>query len=526
MATVVGNLYAPHRARVDRAGTVTLDGAAWSLAWWIGAEDRWHVPADEITVRQALLGSTPVVETRVRVPSGDAVQRVYAAIDARGAQAVVVEVENETKVPFAVALAVRPLPGPGAGGVGEVAVDGAVVLVGGRRVLDAGKAPGRVAVCDGTDDVATIVLAGAAADTTQAYVRCAEGGAQAAIVFPLAHTAVMRVVLPLPPGGEVQADLLPDVAQVVSGWQAQTSRGARIVVPDRTLQAAVESSVRHLLLVANEVAAVAPLTRFGFGAEVAEGLLTDPLAAAAAAPTPGSALHAVAGRWRDRHDAVTAELAPAVVAHLVVELGNVRQPAELRFGAAGAEAAASLLATAGQRRAAKDARRAAGALARRAAEQRGPEVGATLRRLTEHLAAAAPTWTWPDGAPGNAEVLLLAAELLAREADGPERILELAPVVPDRWLGQGWEVHDLITAYGRLSYAVRWHGDRPALLWDVSAPSDAPPVRLLAPGLDPTWSSTAAKGEALLQPVALPEPAPSRGVSTPVALGRRPVDPT
>jgi hypothetical protein len=54
-------------------------------------------------------------------------------------------------------------------------------------------------------------------------------------------------------------------------------------------------------------------------------------------------------------------------------------------------------------------------------------------------------------------------------------------------------VHDAPTRHGPLSYAVRWHGARPALLWE------APPgVRLRAPGLDPTWSSETTRGDALL----------------------------
>jgi hypothetical protein len=40
---------------------------------------------------------------------------------------------------------------------------------------------------------------------------------------------------------------------------------------------------------------------------------------------------------------------------------------------------------------------------------------------------------------------------------------------------------------------VRWHGARPALLWDVP-----PGTRVRAPALDPTWSSTKASSEALL----------------------------
>ena len=43
----------------------------------------------------------------------------------------------------------------------------------------------------------------------------------------------------------------------------------------------------------------------------------------------------------------------------------------------------------------------------------------------------------------------------------------LSTVVPDAWLGQSWEAQDLPTAEGRLGFAVRWHGDRPALLWEL-----------------------------------------------------------
>jgi hypothetical protein len=70
-------------------------------------------------------------------------------------------------------------------------------------------------------------------------------------------------------------------------------------------------------------------------------------------------------------------------------------------------------------------------------------------------------------------------------------------VVPDEWLGQGIELHDAATDLGTFGFAVRWHGDRPALLWELDA---VRPARLVAPALDPTWSSTDAKGEALLAP--------------------------
>ena len=82
------------------------------------------------------------------------------------------------------------------------------------------------------------------------------------------------------------------------------------------------------------------------------------------------------------------------------------------------------------------------------------------------------------------------------------------------------------TAHGLVSYAVRWHGDRVALLWEVEPNEGHGPVRLTAPGLEPGWSTTERRGEALLgpvpgdaaparpaAPVGAPGPAPGQGDS-------------
>jgi hypothetical protein len=157
-----------------------------------------------------------------------------------------------------------------------------------------------------------------------------------------------------------------------------------------------------------------------------------------------------------------------------------------------------------------------------------------LDRLAWLLDAATPTWTWPeaihprlpggtagDGHSGRtaADFLDFVRTMLVTESAGGG--LALSSAIPESWYGQGWEVHDAPTAQGLLSYAVRWHGDRPALLWELQPHTDvssaAPQgndkgdgvgtttVRLTAPGLDPDWSSTELKGEALLAPVAVPE---------------------
>jgi hypothetical protein len=88
-------------------------------------------------------------------------------------------------------------------------------------------------------------------------------------------------------------------------------------------------------------------------------------------------------------------------------------------------------------------------------------------------------------------LLLALRSLLVSEAD--DGTLTLLHDVPAAWRGQPLEVHDAPTRAGAVSFAVRWHGARPALLW--TAPEGA---RLRAPGLDPEWTSDAANGEALL----------------------------
>jgi hypothetical protein len=127
---------------------------------------------------------------------------------------------------------------------------------------------------------------------------------------------------------------------------------------------------------------------------------------------------------------------------------------------------------------------------------------ATWRRVRGLIAAAGPTYTWAVGEDGHdpgvtAEFLVAMRNLMVRE-DGDRRTARLAlcSLYPPEWAGQAVEVHDAPTAHGRISYAVRWHDERPALLWECERAG----VRLEAPGLDRSWSSTERTGEALLAP--------------------------
>src|SRR5690606_33970047 len=89
-------------AVVPRDGSAVLD-------WAIAADDRWHRPRSETTVRQQRPGGLPVFETRMRIPGGDVVQRVWSAADAGGIT--LVEITNDSPLPIA-AASTRPDPRP------------------------------------------------------------------------------------------------------------------------------------------------------------------------------------------------------------------------------------------------------------------------------------------------------------------------------------------------------------------------------------------------------------------------------
>lgn len=175
---------------------------------------------------------------------------------------------------------------------------------------------------------------------------------------------------------------------------------------------------------------------------------------------------------------------------------------------------------------------AAAAVAATRAGAEAAAVWALLRR-------ASATWTWPDperwvGDDGLVPARLLVAVARLLVDDRPDGIA-VTTWLPPAWWGLGWEVHDAPTRWGRLSYAVRWHRGRPALLWELGEPLEGivgDPV-LSAPGLDPTWTATERRGEALLAPVPPPEgvdlgPAATTGgvaVAAPPRSVWRPQDP-
>lgn len=374
------------RASITPWGAIEPWDGSSTLDWHVAADDRWHTPGEEIGVRQTRLGGTAVVETRVPVPSGSAVQRIYSVADHGGLT--IVEVENASPLPLAVAFT--------------------------RGDLLTALAP--------TAPIAGVTLPAGS------------------VAVPVGHRATVRVALAHDGRGPGQLpDALPGATAVVRGWTAATERASRLVLPDQTLMESVIAARCELLLrgpgdpEADAVAfvlAVGDLARMG-----------DPVA-----------------RWLPD------------LAHAVEMAAKSGEPGWSL--AAALDAAAVVFDRNAESRAQRDL----------------AELSARLRLDSRPLAASLPA-----GAPDEpSRVAAWIERRLARPVgDGAEL---LPGGLPLAWAGTDLEVYGLVTGgASTVSYALRWHGARPAVLWE----QHGAPLVLTAPRTAPEWSTAAAVGEAL-----------------------------
>lgn len=389
-ATAIGVLGGTRDATVDRTGVVDPRAAGWDLDWWIGADDRWRVPAREAAVRRQLIDGMPVVQTSMRVPGGDAVHHAYGVPASDVGEVAVVEITNDSPAPFVAALVVR--------GASAVDLADTSVFVDGRSALRTPRPPSRWAMAaDGTTE--DIVVRGDASDAAFSPRRDRGARLVAAFLYPVAHRTSLRVVVALGTRGlgAVEPVGLPDAAAVARGWQVQLERGMRVELPDDALQRAV-ATARAATVLAGQAWKVDP--------EVA----------------------AVLEDWG-----------------LDVE--------------------------------------AAGAWSRLSGRER--------RRLG-HRRAGPTSWAIARAFAGQTDARFLAAVRAALVREDGDAIVLLEDW-PTEWIGLPIDVRDAPTRKGPVSCSVRWHADRPALLWD--GPADA---QFRSPGLDPAWASTDARGEVLL----------------------------
>lgn len=575
--TLVSSLHGQVPVLVDDAGLVDLADAAWTLDWWIGGDDRWYFPAQEPAVRQRRLGAGPVLETSMRIPSGDAVATVYGARSAGSGDdahdVAVVEIANRSPVPVALVLAiVTRTAGVGSATVAQpklMMVDDTTVALGDSHVLALPRPPSGSASSSGTD-LAAVVVDGQKLGGLDPV----DGpGANAVVMYPLPHGTSLRFAVGVAGYGG-NPDSLPDAEQVSRGWSSIVQGGTRLSTPDSGIDALVDTARARLLIQPSDLldevdevlgfgpdnsSAVASAVggrgvaklrrRFGRAGNRAAANPTTTSSPQASRAGDIAAALAIGGHFEDLE-----RLLFHLAEHGVGQVPSAVAASRLTAGCCTGAALWLAVENDRARPVVDGALETLTVLTRWAERDRDPsthdeafaglalvsqllgqeDAAAALRqRITTWDATADPAMalghandlaqvmelaeqatearSWPrlgvggDAASTGRDSVTRAAEfalaarsmLLAEDLAGG---IELLPRFPTAWRGGQVEIHHAPTVYGHLSYAIRWHGPRPALLWDLAlaGPLAGDFAGLRCSALDPDWHTAAAAGETLL----------------------------
>lgn len=376
---IIGNRGGHWRGTVTEYGSLLPADGSPELDWYIAADDRWYVPREETTTRQKWYAGFPVCETRVRIPGGDMVQRVYSVADMGGMT--VMEFENDSPMPVVVAVS--------------------------------------------RSDVFT---------TREPHHNPPMGIDLPAdsIVLPVGHKSSSRIALAHvdPTAGRLPDDTA-NHQQVVRGWETACDKASRMTLPDHTIVATVARVRSELLL--------------GLGHRLDNAI------------------------ERVRLGEIHRDSIIEVVDYVHQRLRSEKRSRVLQWDTP------HVLATAARAGVILGDETATGDIAR-----------AWLR------IADRPVQDVPAEIPQGITAIAWAESVLCAGSPSGGECKVLPHGIPEPWWGASFDVHGLIgDPYRDVSYAVRWHGERPALLWEVTGP----PGIVLTHG---SWMTTDASGETLL----------------------------
>ena len=398
-------------AIVNERGSIRLNDGSPVLDWHIAADDRWHDPSTEPSVRQTRRAGVPVIETRLRIPGGDAIQRVYAVADAGGL--VVIEITNESTLPIAVAFT-RP------------------DLISSRTPSPRGAQGIELPV--------------------------------GSVVFPVAHGSTLRVALSAPlnvanESANVDVERLPSFEQLQKGWLKAVEQAGYVIVPEGAVAPLVTRLRSDALILSGH-----EIEDWGIGA--GGDCANDPVAYMLTLQEllrMGEKLTGDSSQIRVDHAARLAQCVETL-------LKDHKKSSVLPWDVERALFAAQFVfARMGENRAADD-------------------VAAAQLRMSS---AAEP----PNVMPTDIRAIAWVEEkMVAVQRDGSVQIFGRG--IPRLWLGANLECHRVSAGpMHTVSFGIRWHGEKPALLWEVSGPAG---VKLNAGLCDPTWGSVEPTGETLL----------------------------
>ncbi len=484
---VIGDLNGP-MATVDTAGSVTLLDNSWQLSWAIGSGDRWRIASQVPAVRSRLLDDMPVAVTSMRVSDGDVVLRAAAARTQGplSERVVVLEFSNHTPAPQILALAVS-------GSIRSAQVQGSCLLVDNRVAVDLGCQPrAAVAVADG--QIWPAVSAQPTASDCAAHSRA--GLAAAAVLIPLVPRVPLRAVIPI--AGRACLGQAVSPASVAGGWRSLLRQaasldyiaGSRAALAADTVNRVWQRGIAAAILAASgattsgiELAAraVVILDRVGLPDEADKGRQCSPRQAVRFASSEAEAmLRALASR--------------RLCSGRVSGLGELAGPLVKAVGDCDP------------------------LILQQIADVLDIEAPAAARDARHLLAATAPpadTKSSVDSARRYDDEDLLGTQLqqclrfgsgLEGSVAGIEKLIEclitettdqlvMLPAHAQLWESCSVDVASLVTRHGLVSFSLRWHGSRPALLWELQPCRDV----TLRCGLDDSWSARSPSGEALLR---------------------------
>lgn len=534
-------------ADVDGRGVIFPRGRSLSIEVWFGSGERWARASDDAGVRQTRIVGLPIIETRQRVGDDDIVQTAWAdeSGDVRGR--IVVELRNETAVAVVAAIVVRPRRLLGKGSIIDLRVTDTLIVADRRPLIELPREPGDVAVAvDGRDALLDLLPPGGVSMIAHTEIHDDEGQASLAAMIPLTP-GVDRQIQIL--DGREPATVAPaPLDRIVAGWRSHLADGAEFDLPGwpKHLPAALMSSL--IGEVADERGplgatdwlieddAVLATALGGVGLDWAASSVVDRLliavadgrirqsewvgvAAACACVVGSSSGNETLARHPDSVISVIGEtltrMSSPWLSDRLVEAVRVAHGDEAASDASAIvpsrdTAAAVALARLGipvdstmcdgivetVDSASRPLNVHDAGLSMVASSQCGLEFDAinTVRAL------AGSTWRWGhdgcgDSPHARASILVGLRSLVIRE---DAETIDLLPGFPSTWLGQNLRVARIPTRAGLCSFAIRWHGARPALLWEFDR-SPTVPLVLTCRSIDPAFRSVDATGEALLE---------------------------
>ncbi len=472
--------------QVDEFGRVQVDGASWTLDFTLAAGARWVANSEATRVKQRLVAPA-VVETTVQTPSGPIVQRVAAGVVA-GEPVAIVEIENTGGVAIAVGVVARPLRLDGRGYIGESAANSTGITIDGRQVVRFEGAPATVAAGDGPSGDLLQQMPEATNGTSTATARCRSGAAQAAAVWPVPHTATLRMVVEL--GGATSSHAsVPTTDDINRGWQAHLKHGMRVDVDGLDVAEHLSVAARSVLTLWPEVddtpAAILAMSELGFGRDA--GRLFERLERC---EDDAAVLRALA-RWAQLGEqAHQLEDLERILGHLAQAAHGI---AARGGDVVGAEWLDDGLVALGGRLHQIDQPDVAERIQGFTAVTRG--VTGAADRLFELTKEHDKRGVWPNGQMRSASHYVQALRSIVVADSGTE--LALLPDMPLAWRGRTIDVFGLPVANGNVSFGLRWHGPRPAVLWEANLAPEAP-LSIRVPGIDADFVTHDRQGEALL----------------------------